>query len=172
MAGQIVTFEQCFARLLGHEGGFTLDRADRGNWTGGAVGKGDLKGTKYGVSAAAFPGEDISNLTLDRAQHLYKIHYWGPAGCDALPDGVRFDVFDMAVNAGVKRAVRTLQMAVGATQDGILGPRTLLAVQSMPAVRLMARFNGYRLEHLAGLPTWPSFGRGWCKRIAKNLQEA
>ena len=55
---------------------------------------------------------------------------------------------------------------------GILGPLTLQAIGSMPAPRLIARFNGYRLEHMASLPQWPAFGRGWARRIASNLQEA
>jgi lysozyme family protein len=85
---------------------------------------------------------------------------------------MKLQVFDMAYNSGVKQAVRTLQKAVGEVPDGILGPRTLQAVQSMPVLRLVARFNGARLEFMADLPTWSSFSRGWCKRIALNLQEA
>jgi len=34
------------------------------------------------------------------------------------------------------------------------------------------RFNGYRLQLMSSLPTWPAFGRGWANRIAKNLIEA
>ncbi len=88
-----------------------------------------------------------------------------------MPEALRFDLFDMAVNSGPRMAVTMLQRVVGETQDGILGPRTLQAVQSMPAPRLRARFNGLRLAFMAELPTWPAFGRGWAKRIAANLQE-
>jgi lysozyme family protein len=41
----------------------------------------------------------------------------------------------------------------------------------MPASRLVARFTGHRLELMASLPTWPAFGKGWARRVAKNLQE-
>lgn len=168
----MTTFDQCFDRLLGHEGAFQQDTRDRGNWTGGEIGKGVCKGTKYGISAAAYPGEDIENLTIERARELYLRDYWGPAGCDAVPDGVKFDLFDMAVNSGIGNAVKTLQRAVGETADGVLGPRTLQAVQAMPATRLVARFNGARLLFLADLSTWPAYGRGWARRIALNLMEA
>jgi lysozyme family protein len=50
-------------------------------------------------------------MTLERAKTIYKRDYWGPAGCDTVPDGIKFDLFDMAVNSGVKPAVRTLQKA-------------------------------------------------------------
>jgi len=153
-------FAQAFEKLLGHEGGYVNDKRDPGGET------------KYGISKRSYPGEDIAGMTIDRARAIYLRDYWGPAGCDAVPPSVKFDLFDMAVNAGVKAAVRCLQRAAGETDDGVLGPRTLQAVQSLPGARLMARFNGARLEHLAGLPTWPAFGRGWARRIAANLQGA
>lgn len=153
-------FDAAFSRLIGHEGGLVDHPADPGGLT------------KYGISQRSYPGEDIRGMTLQRAQEIYRRDYWGPAGCDVVPPGLRFDLFDMAVNAGVGRAVRTLQRAVGQVEDGIIGPRTLQAIQSTPAPRLVARFNGHRLDHMAGLPTWPAFGRGWARRIAANLMEA
>lgn len=164
-------FDSAFERLLGHEGGFQNQSADRGNWTSGQVGKGQLKGTKYGISAAAYPGEDIEGLTLERARQLYRRDYWGPAGCDAVPPGVKFDLFDMAVNSGVRAAVKALQKAVDETEDGILGPRTLQAVQSMPADRLRLRFAAARLLLMTEAHSWPAYGRGWCRRVALNALE-
>jgi lysozyme family protein len=155
-----MNFDKAFEILIGHEGGFVDHPKD----PGGA--------TKYGITKRTYPTEDIPNLTLERAKELYRRDFWGPAGCDALPESVRFDVFDMAVNSGVRAAIRMLQRAVDSTPDGVLGPRTLQAVQSMPALRLVARFNGLRLEFMASLPTWPAFGRGWARRIASNLMSA
>ncbi len=155
-----MTFDEAFARVIGHEGGYVHHPADPGG------------STKFGISKRAYPGEDIENLTLERSKAIYQRDFWGPAGCDAVPPALRFDLFDMAVNAGVGKAIRTLQRAVGETEDGIIGPRTLQAISSMPPARLIARFNGHRLEHMASLPHWPAFGRGWARRIAQNLQEA
>ena len=155
-----MTYDEAFERLIGHEGGLVDHPDDPGGLT------------KYGISQRSYPGEDIRGMTLDRAKEIYRRDFWGPAGCDTVPPGLKFDLFDMSVNAGVRRAVQTLQRAVGETPDGILGPRTLQAVQSMDPERLVARFNGWRLDHLNDLPTWPSFGRGWTQRIADNLKEA
>lgn len=155
-----MNFDQSFEKLLGHEGGYT-------------PGKGDPGGeTKFGISHRAYPGEDIKGLTLARAKEIYARDYWGPAGCDALPDAAKFQVFDMAVNSGVHQTVQTLQRAVGSVPDGILGPKTLQAIQSMPAPRFIAKFNGNRLAFMAGLTNWPAFSRGWALRIADNLNEA
>lgn len=169
-----MNFDQAFERLVGVEGGFTQDTRDKGNWTGGQVGQGTCKGTKFGISAAAYPGEDIEHMTLERAKAIYLRDYWGPAGCDAAPDQLKYDLLDMAVNSGVRAAVTTLQHAVGETTDGVLGPRTLQAVQSMQPDRLRLRFAAERVLHLTAMPKdlWDAFGRGWVKRVAGNLLEA
>lgn len=167
-----MTFDQAFERLIGHERGLSMDPKDRGNWTGGAVGRGELKGTKYGISIAAHPGEDIQGMTLARAKQIYRRDYWGPAGCDAVPEQIKFDLFDMAVNAGVRPAIRALQKAVGETEDGILGPLTLQAVQSMEPLRVFARFNGARAIAFTEAKTWAAHGRGWTVRLGENLLNA
>lgn len=152
-------FEDCFNRLVGHEGGLS----DNPNDPGGV--------TKYGISQRAYPNVDIKALTLDEAKAIYKRDYWKPMQPDALPDGVRFDLFDMAVNSGLRQAVKTLQRAVGAEDDGVLGMQTLKAVRALSDAQVVARFNGARLMFMTDLKTWPHFSRGWARRIASNLME-
>lgn len=153
-------FDEAFTRLIGHEGGYVNDPRDPGGET------------RYGISKRAYPGEDIANLSLARAKQIYLRDYWGPAGCDAVPDSIRFDLFDMAVNSGVSAAIKTLQRTVGETADGKLGPKTLQAIQSMPGARFVARFNGARLLFMTELGTWSTFGKGWARRVAINLMGA
>jgi lysozyme family protein len=155
-----MNFDQAFEKLIGHEGGYVNNPADPGGET------------KFGVSRRAYPLENIKAMTLDRAKVLYLHDYWGPAGCDAVPDAIKFDLFDMAVNSGPVAAIKNLQHAVGVTVDGMLGPLTLQAVNAMPAPRVLARFNGHRLDLMADLKSWPAFSRGWAKRIAANLKDA
>lgn len=160
-----MNFDDAFTILIGHEGGYqSPEQARQRNDPGGE--------TNYGISRRSYPGEDIKGMTLARAKEIYKRDFWGPAGCDAVPDAIKFDLFDMAVNSGVKRAVRTLQAACGEVQDGILGPRTLQAVQSMPKGVLSARFNGHRLAFMTSLPNWADSSKGWARRIAYNLIKA
>lgn len=150
-------FDTAFARVIGNEGGYSNDSRDPGGET------------KYGISRRAYPGEDIAGMTLDRAKAIYLRDYWAPAGCDAVPDVLKFELFDMAVNQGVKTAIKALQHAVGETEDGVLGPLTLQAIQSTPSPRLMFRFVAARLVAYTLAPGWPDFGRGWVRRIATNL---
>lgn len=152
-----MNFDAAFDLLISHEGGYVNDPRDRG------------KETKYGISKRSYPNEDIPNMTLARSKEIYLRDYWGPAGCDAVPDAIKFDLFDMAVNSGVRTAARTLQNAAGIFADGVIGPKTLQAINSIPADKMLARFNGARLLYMADLTDWPAFGRGWARRIANNL---
>lgn len=166
-----MNFDQAFKVLIGHEGNFSDNPKDPGNWTGGKVKSGVLKGTKYGIAANTYPNEDIRNLTLARAKELYLRDYWGKLRMEDLPDVVRFDVFDAAVNSGVAQAAKFLQRAAGVTDDGAIGPQTLAAVKRMDPDVLDKRINGHRLRFMADLKVWPDFAKGWARRIANNLIE-
>lgn len=162
-------FEQAFKIVVGHEGGYCCERADPGNWTGGAVGVGDLRGTKFGISAGSYPNLDIANLTVSSAQVTYFRDYWTKVAADQLPPPLALLVFDAAVNNGVGRAARWLQAAVGSVPDGEIGPSTLSAVRAQSAERggaaVCAEFQAQRLAFMAGLPTWRIFGLGWARRL-------
>ena len=145
-------FEQAFAVVIGHEGGFDANRADPGNWTGGRCGAGECRGTNWGISAAAYPQLDIRSLTPPQAQAIYKRDYWDRAQCGRLPPPLALLVFDAAVNSGVGRASGWLQTALGRTQAD-------------QGYVLCAEFQAQRLAFMAGLPTWRTFGMGWARRL-------
>ena len=165
----MTTFDQACDIVLGTEAGFTNNPVDPGNWTGGACGKGECRGTKYGISAKAYPEVDIAALTIDQARALYRRDYWDPIAGDALPAALALLVFDSAVNNGSATAIRWLQEAVGAHADGQTGPATLAAVKATAAARggagLCAEFLAQRMNTMARLPTWSLFGLGWARRL-------
>ncbi|HTW27886.1 MAG TPA: glycosyl hydrolase 108 family protein [Acetobacteraceae bacterium] len=167
-------FEQVFGVVIGEEGSYSTDPADPGNWTGGAPGKGVCRGTKYGISAAAHPDTDIAQLTLADAEAIYQQEYWQPIAGDSLPPALALLAFDAAVNCGVSRAARWLQLACGATPDGIVGPVTLAAIraQAGKGAALCTEFQAQRLTFMAALPTWSQFGLGWARRLCALPYEA
>lgn len=162
-------FDQAFDILIDHEGGFTDDRNDRGNWTSGKIGVGELKGTKFGISAMSYPDLDIKNLTVDQAREIYARDFWGRLALERVPPQVRFDIFDTAVNSGRDTAAKLLQRAVGVKDDGKIGPVTLSAIAKISGESLDKKFNGQRLLFLSEIKTWPHYGRGWVRRVANNL---
>lgn len=168
----MATWDDSFAFTVGAEGGLSMDATDPGNWTGGKVGVGQLKGTKYGISAAAFPDEDIANLTLDRAKVLAKAGYWDPLHCDALPAALAGVVFDTAYNQGVHAAAVLLQGAVGVQQDGDVGPVTLKAVYRTPLRQMLSEFSVLRILSYTQDALWPQDGHGWTRRAIAGLLRA
>lgn len=150
-------FNDAMPLIIEFEGGYVDDPRDPGGET------------NFGISKRAYPNEDIKNLTLERAYEIYKRDYWDAVKADDLPAAIRFPVFDMAINSGVRQAIKTLQKSVDAVQDGILGPNTLKAVSREDPQRLVSKFLGNRLLFLTSLTTFTTFGRGWAKRVAKNL---
>ena len=164
-----LTFEQAFERLIGHEGKFTDDQKARGNWTTGIIGKGILKGTKYGISAMTYPDFDIKNLTLDQAKEIYKRDWWDKLNADNLDPAIVFQVWDFAINAGMGTAKRKLQKSVGMAEDGIIGPLTLKPIQKADLNDILMKFNAERLNHYTSLSTWPRYGKGWRFRVAQQL---
>lgn len=156
-----MTFDEAFDALLKHEGGFSDHAADQG-------GK-----TRFGVTEAVARREgyrgDMRDYPLDEAKRVYQKLYWNALRLDDLRSEFRFDLFDAGVNSGVAQTVRWMQRIVGVTVDGLLGPRTLSAVNNSDAAKFLAKFNGQRLLFMTSLSTWPSFGRGWARRIAENL---
>lgn len=160
-----MNFDQAFDKLLGHEGGYLSAEA--------AARQGDPGGeTKFGISKRSYPHLDIAGLTVADARAIYLRDYWTPAACDAVPEALKFQVFDVAVNSGVKTAIKLLQRTVCVTADGVIGPQTMTALKAMPASRFIAHFNSHRLALMAGLTNWPAHGRGWALRVAENLLEA
>ena len=159
-------------RLLSHEGGFTDDRRDPGNWTGGKVGVGLLKGTKFGIAANTYPTLDIKNLTRDAAIKIYRRDFWDRARCDRLPAAVAFQLLDGAVNSGIAQASRWLQRAAFVADDGMIGAVSLAAIKAADPNDLVYRFNADRIEFMTRLKNWPVHGAGWMRRIAHNLRFA
>ncbi len=161
-------FQAAVAWVIAEEGGYTNDPGDPGNWTGGAVGSGQCNGTNFGISAAAYPTLDIASLTEAEAEAIYAQDYWTPIQGDALPPALVLVVLDAAVNSGVSQSGIWLQVVVGATTDGNIGPATLAAVRAWSggAADLCAEVLAQRIAALGCDPNFSTFGLGWSRRCA------
>ena len=103
--------------------------------------------TNWGISKRSHPDLDIKNLTREQAISIYRDTYWSQVP-ESLPDGVRWFAFDVCVHSGPTR------MRAWLNED-----QTLLGLAAI------------RLKFLAGLSTWPTFGRGWTRRVAGVLDD-
>ncbi|HLI22609.1 MAG TPA: glycosyl hydrolase 108 family protein [Stellaceae bacterium] len=166
-------FAAAVATVLAHEGGYQAMADDPGNWTGGKIGAGELKGTKYGISAAQYPALDIAALTADEAAAIYRRDWWDRFGLVRLPPPIAAKLFDAAVNIGIAEAVSALQRALRASgqrvdEDGKLGDATIAAAHAvssalvLPALR-EALAGHYRLVAQRN-PAQARFLTGWLAR--------
>ncbi len=152
-------------QIFGHEGGYSSDKADPGNWTGGVVGKGALLGTKFGIAANSYPNLDIKNLTIEEAAEIYRRDYAAKVRFDELPSGLDHAMLDFAINSGPRRAVEFLQRILGVPDDGRMGPITVAEAQEANAKKTIAALCTARLAFLKGLRTWKRYGKGWSRRV-------
>ena len=154
-------FQACLAEVLKHEGGYVDHPAD----PGGATNMGITFATLADWRGTAITKDDVRALTVAEAGEIYRARYWQPVRGDALPSGVDLAVFDYAVNSGPGRAAKALQQALGVAQDGAIGPKTLDAAAMMPPAVVIIELCRIRMAFLRSLSTWPTFGKGWTRRV-------
>ena len=154
-------FNRSLLLLLQHEGGYVNHPSDPGGMTNLGV------TAKVWESWVGHPVDEkqMRALTSDDVAPLYKRKYWDACRADELVSGLDYAVFDCAVNSGVGRAVKLLQGCVGVTVDGGIGPATMAAVNQAVPTSLIEDFSNARLNFLRALNTWPTFGKGWERRV-------
>ncbi len=155
---KLISFDQAFVRLVDSEGGYVNSPKDPGGET------------KFGISKRSYPSVDIKALTLDGAKQIYFRDFWTPLGTTA--PAVKFQAFDFAVNSGIPKAVKKLQLAVGAVDDGQWGAKSQAALDAMSLDDVLLRYMAERIRFWTSLPTWDEFGKGWARRAADNMYYA
>lgn len=156
-----MNFDTAFHRLLGHEGGFVDHPSDPGGAT--CWGVTERVARDHGYQGA------MRDLPVALAKQIYRTKYWDAVRAEDLPAAVRYEMFDAAVNSGTGQATRWLQRALGVADDGRLGPITIAAAHAADAQLVARRMLGQRLRFMTDLSTWPTFGKGWARRISELL---
>ena len=167
--GPAITF------VLLNEGGYSDKSNDPGNWTGGAIGQGELKGTNFGISAAAYPDLDIKNLSRVDAVEIYQRDFWRFGGIAS--QRVATKIFDEYVNSK-HHAIRVAQLALGTLQagpviaDGNYGPQTEAALNAVDEEAFMdeykARLCKMHCDDAIANPAEAGDLLGWLRRDVKG----
>jgi lysozyme family protein len=155
-------FLKAFDYLMYHEGGYSNDPKDAGGET------------RYGISKRSYPHLDIKILTRDQAKQIYFVDFWIKAKCEQINDeNLATKFFDLVVHTGIPQAVKLIQRALRATgtqvtEDGIIGPVTLSAINKADSTDLLAALKSesagyYRLLANAN-PSQQKFIQGWLNR--------
>ena len=152
--------------VIEDEGGFVNDPDDPG------------KATNYGITIRTLSHyynkqcteQDVKDVTPELAKRIFYELYWVPAGCLDLPTGVDYVQLDAAIHAGVPRAVRFLQEALGTVEiDGLMGPNTVKACNKFVGSGgdLIGEALDERLEYLQSRLHAPKYIKGWENRLKR-----
>jgi lysozyme family protein len=149
---------------------YTNDPADRGG------------PTKWGITQKAWAEwrgrdvtpEEVEQITEPQARDFYEAVYIVSPRFNQLPERLRAMVIDCGVNHGVTRASKWVQKAVGAKEDGMIGPKTLAAVDAENPIAVYSRISAYRIQLYGRIVskdhTQAKWISGWNNRAAKWLE--
>ena len=151
-------YPQALKQVLKYEGGYVDHPKDPGGPTNKGVTQAVYDNWRKSQNLSI---QSVRAIADSEVAAIYKNLYWDRVSGDLLPSGVDFAVFDFAVNSGVSRAAKMLQSVVGVTQDGQIGPATILATKTYVAMSITNR----RLAFMQSLSIWSTFGKGWSARI-------
>ncbi len=137
-------FSLAFLFAMKWEGGskYTCDPCDPGGET------------KYGISKRSYPDIDIKSLTEEEARKIYQQDYWDKMGCPMMDKPLAIVAFDTAVNCGVGRTKKWMEILNVAKDDARRNAQALLQ---------------RRLVHYKTIveknPTLGKFSKGWNNRV-------
>jgi len=161
-------FDDSLKLVLMHEGGWSDHPLD----PGGATMQGVTLKTYSNWLGRPATKDELRNMPAEHRDAIYRKLYWERVQADELPPGVDHCAFDIAVNSGSGRAAKILQEAASVPADGSIGPKTLAAIRYADPLYLIGRMSDLRLEFLRRLDTWPTFGKGWGRRVEQVRDES
>lgn len=168
-------FDWCFKKLLEIEGGFSNHPDDNG----GATNWGITSNTLSEYMGRQASEEDVKQLTDVDASRIYFVFFWEPLKLDEVQDlRLAYALFDQAVNRGPRIAVKNLQDCLNddrrfsdLTEDGIIGPNTIIAINSQNpdvlGLRYCERIQDSYARIVNSHPEQSVFLRGWIARTHK-----
>ena len=164
--------EKLIPKILRWEGGFVNDPDD----AGGATNKGVTIATFrkfYGKEATI---EQLKRITDEQWLRIFKVGYWDKFKADDINDqSVANICVDWLYNSGIV-AIKRVQKIVGVVDDGIVGPKTIGAINAKDAEPLFFQIRAARIAFVETIvrnkPSQRKFLQGWKNRILSyNYEE-
>lgn len=146
--------------ILFWEGGFVDDPHDKG----GATNKGVTIGTFRQYFGKCQTVQDLKNITDAQWLYIFKQGFWDRWQADRIgSQSIANLVVDWLYNSG-SHGITKVQAILGVKVDGIVGPKTLDALNSKDRLVLFNQIHEAREKFYRGLSGFPRYGKGWLNR--------
>jgi len=176
----MANFERAFLKTSAFEGGYANHSDDKGGETYKGIAR-NIWGTWAGwkiIDRYKSSPHSVKQLNAvlggnielqDMVEEFYKAHFWKAIKGDDLNNQLIADnIYDFAVNSGVSRAVKYAQRIVNADEDGIMGAKTIKAINKN-IEGFVTNYKSARLTFLAKIVERDSsqsvFMNGWRTRV-------
>ena len=171
----MAAFSIAFNRTMKNEGGYVLHEVagDRGGMTFAGIAR------KFNSSWSGWQlvdaGDRDSDALKNSVASFYFTNYFNACGLKHIKSQVVANVvYDFAVNAGVRTAVRLAQQCVGVDADGIVGPATIYALNDFDGDEFIARYSLAKVARYAAIVnrdrSQDKFLLGWLNRTLRDLE--
>jgi type VI secretion system secreted protein VgrG len=167
--------------VLLHEGGYVYDKDDKGGETYRGISRvknPDWEGWPIVDQLKPLKRGDIINHSglKEAVAKLYFEKYFKKNRFDEIESPKKALVlFDMAVNGGYSvfmvQDILNFTFSKGVLKDGVLGAKTLTAINEVPEIAFCNEVNKYRTARFKRIvekdPTQEKFYEGWINRVRK-----
>lgn len=110
-------------------------------------------------------GAALKNIPFSQWQDILKSMYWDKMKADQiLSQGIANMCVDWLWASGTGM-IKNIQRLLGVTADGIVGQRTLAAINGSSPTTLFARLYTAREKYYKGCSGWWKYGKGWMRRL-------
>lgn len=151
--------------LMSWEGGYACIPGDRGSHTN----KGITIATYRSVFGQERTVEDLKKITDVEWEYIYRSLFWDKWKADDIrSQSIANLLVDWVWNSGARYGIRIPQSVLGVSIDGVVGPKTIAAINGHPDEReLFRRLWVAREEFFKRIAVGPQkkFLNGWLNRL-------
>ena len=161
-------YRDAIEQVLKHEGGYSKQEFDRGGETYRGISR------KYFPRWEGWAILDVEGHFDERLDDMvvafYKVYFWDALKLSLVEDDfVALMILNVSVNQGKKSAAKKVQRILGVTADGVIGPITIGAINSVHRDSFVYQFILEAIElytHIINKDrTQRKFITGWLNRM-------
>lgn len=176
----MANFERAYHKTAAFEGGYANHPNDKGGETYKGIARNMWPKWEGWKIIDRYKGSPISSKSMtkvlggnveldDLVEAFYRANFWKPIMGDEISNQLIADnIYDFAVNSGVSRAVKYAQRIVGTVEDGVMGAKTIKAINASVhdfVTKYKAARMGFVNKIVARDESQRVFLKGWTVRV-------